>query len=67
MSSIFLPEYKKFYLFIFLIPIYKVKLPISIIMKTKKAKAKNKKDIINKFLSILWKKEVSDLKYTLNI
>ena len=36
-------------------------------MKTKKVQPKNKKDILDKFLSILWRKEVGDLKYTLKI
>ena len=63
----FLQKYKKFYLFIFLIDIYKLGKAINKIMKTKKVQPKNKKDILDKFLSILWRKEVGDLKYTLKI
>jgi len=33
-------------------------------MKTKKELAKNKRDVIDRFLSILWRKEVGDLRYT---
>ena len=33
-------------------------------MKTKKEQAQNKKDVIDRFLSILWRKEVGDLRYT---
>ena len=58
--------FKKFYLFIFLIAISKLELVISECMKTKKAQAKNKKDVVERFLSILWRKEVEDLKYTFN-
>ena len=36
-------------------------------MKTKKAQAQNKRDNIDRFLSILWRKEVGELKYTLKI
>ena len=36
-------------------------------MKTKKNQAQNKRDILDRFLSILWSKEVADLKYTLKI
>ena len=35
-------------------------------MKTKKAQAQKKRDIVKRFLSILWRKEVEDLKYTFN-
>jgi hypothetical protein len=33
-------------------------------MKTKKEQAQNKRDVIDRFLRILWRKEVGDLKYT---
>ena len=33
-------------------------------MKTKKEQAQNKIDVIDRFLSILWRKEVGYLKYT---
>ena len=33
-------------------------------MKTKKELAKNKRDVIDRFLSILWRKEVGHLRYT---
>ena len=33
-------------------------------MKTKKEQAQNKRDVIDRFLSILWRKEVGSLKYT---
>ena len=33
-------------------------------MKTKKEHSQNKKDVIDRFLSILWRKEVGNLKYT---
>ena len=33
-------------------------------MKTKKEQTQNKRDVIDRFLSILWKKEVGDFKYT---
>ena len=46
---------------------YKLELDISKIMKTKKARALNKRDVVNRFLSILWRKEVGDLKYSLKI
>ena len=36
-------------------------------MKTKKELAQNKRGVIDKFLSVLWRKEVGDLKYTLKI
>ena len=36
-------------------------------MKAKNAHKKNKKDILDIFLSILWREEVGDLKYTLKI
>ena len=36
-------------------------------MKSKKVKAQNKRDVIEKFLNILWRKEVGELKYTLKI
>ena len=36
-------------------------------MKTKKAQALNKRDVVNRFLSILWRKEFGDLKYSLKI
>ena len=35
-------------------------------MKAKKTQTKNKQDIVERFLSILWRKEVEDLKYTFN-
>ncbi len=35
-------------------------------MKAKKAQIQNKKDVVERFLSILWRKEVEDLKYTFN-
>jgi len=35
-------------------------------MKTRKAQAQNKGDVLDRFLSILWRKEVGDLKYTFN-
>ena len=35
-------------------------------MKTKKAQAQNKRDVLERILSILWRKEVEDLKYTFN-
>ena len=35
-------------------------------MKTKKTQAQNKRDVLERFLSILWRKEVEDLKYTFN-
>ena len=35
-------------------------------MKAKKAQTQNKKDVLERFLSILWRKEVEDLKYTFN-
>ena len=35
-------------------------------MKAKKAQRQNKKDVVERFLSILWRKEVEDLKYTFN-
>ena len=62
-----MPKFKKFYLFIFLIAIYKLELAISKMMKTKKVQTQNKRDVMERFLSILWRKEVSDLKYTLKI
>ena len=62
-----MPKFKKFYLFIFLIAIYKLELVISEMMKTKKVQTQNKRDVMERFLSILWRKEVSDLKYTLKI
>ena len=46
---------------------YKLELDISKIMKTKKSQSQNKRDVVNRFLSILWRKEVGDLKYTLKI
>ena len=58
--------FKKFYLFVFLIAISKLKLAIRVCMKTKKAQAQNKRDVVERFLSILWRKEVEDLKYTFN-
>jgi len=33
-------------------------------MKTKKEHSQNKRDVIDRFLSILWRKEVVDLRYT---
>ena len=36
-------------------------------MKDKKEQVQDKRDVIDRFLSILWKKEVGELKYTLNI
>ena len=33
-------------------------------MKTKKEPVQNKRDIIDRFLSILWRKKVGDLRYT---
>ena len=36
-------------------------------MKIKKAPEQNKRDTIDRFLSILWRKEVGELKYTLKI
>ena len=36
-------------------------------MKTKKDQFQNRRNIMDRFLSILWKKEVGELKYTLNI
>jgi hypothetical protein len=33
-------------------------------MKTKKELSKNKRDVIDRFLSILWRKEVGNLRYT---
>ena len=33
-------------------------------MKSKKEQAQNKRDVIDRFLSILWRKEVGSLKYT---
>ena len=62
-----MPKFKKFYLFIFLIAIYKLELAISKMMKTRKVQTQNKRDVMERFLSILWRKEVSDLKYTLKI
>ena len=62
-----MPKFKKFYLFIFLIAIYKLELANFKIMKTKKAKAPNKRGFIERFLSIRWSKEVGDLIFTLNI
>ena len=62
-----MPKFKKFYLFIFLIAIYKLELAISKMMKTKKVQTQNKRDVMERFLSILWRKEVGDLKYTLKI
>ena len=35
-------------------------------MKTKKVQAQNKGDVVERFLSILWRKEVEDLKYKFN-
>ena len=48
-------------------PFYKLELDISKIMKTKKSQSQKKRDVFHKFLSILWRKEVGDLKYTLKI
>ena len=62
-----MPKFKKFYLFIFLIAIYKLELAISKMMKTRKVQTQNKRDVMERFLSILWRKEVGDLKYTLKI
>ena len=62
-----MPKFKKFYLFIFLIAIYKLELAINKMMKTKKVQTQNKRDVMERFLSILWRKEVGDLKYTLKI
>ena len=62
-----MPKFKKFYLFIFLIAIYKLELVISEMMKTKKVQTQNKRDVLERFLSILWRKEVGELKYTLKI
>ena len=39
-------------------------LVISRSMKTKKEQPQKKRDVIDRFLSILWRKEVGDLKYT---
>ena len=36
-------------------------------MKTKKVQTQNKRDAMERFLSILWRKEVGELKYTLKI
>ena len=33
-------------------------------MKTKKEQAQNNRDVMDRFLSILWRKEVGSLKYT---
>ena len=44
--------------------LFELTLVISRSMKTKKELAKNKRDVIDRFLSILWRKEVGDLKYT---
>ena len=33
-------------------------------MKTKKEEVQTKRDVIDRFLSILWRKEVGDLRYT---
>jgi hypothetical protein len=33
-------------------------------MKAKKDTAQNKRDVTDRFLSILWRKEVGDLRYT---
>ena len=33
-------------------------------MKAKKEQVQNKSDVIDRFLSILWRKEVGNLKYT---
>ena len=33
-------------------------------MEDKKEQVQDKRDVIDRFLSILWKKEVGDLKYT---
>ena len=33
-------------------------------MKDKKEQVQDKRDVIDRFLSILWKKEVGNLKYT---
>ena len=63
----FIPIYRKFYLFNFLIIFYKLELNIDKIMKNKKDLLQKKRDILDKFLSILWAKEFGDLKYTLNI
>ena len=62
-----MPKFKKFYLFIFLIVIYKLELAINKMMKTKKVQTQNKRDVMERFLSILWRKEFGDLKYTLKI
>ena len=58
--------FKKFYLFIFLIAISKLRLVIRVFMETKKAQVQNKRDVVEIFLSILLRKEVEDLKYTFN-
>ena len=67
LTHAFMPIYRKFYLFKFLIIFYKLKLNIDKIMKNKKDLLQKKRDILDKFLSILWAKEFGDLKYTLNI
>ena len=56
---------RKVFLLIFFY-LYKTKLilVISRSMKTKKEQAQNKRDVIDRFLSILWRKEVGDLRYT---
>ena len=56
--------FKEFYLFNFFIDITKLRLAICRPMTTKKEKTQNKMDVIDRFLSILWRKEVGDLKYT---
>ena len=60
-SHLFLRSFT--YLF-FYINKSKLILVISRSMKTKKEQAQNKRDVIDRFLSILWRKEVGDLRYT---
>ena len=55
--------FKEFYSFFF-INNSKLILVISRSMKTKKEQAQDKRDVMDRFLSILWRKEVGDLKYT---
>ena len=59
--------FRKFYLFIFLINFPKLIIDISKFMKNKKAHEEKKREVIDRFLSILWRKEVGELKYTLKI
>ena len=61
LSHLFL---RSFTYLIFYINKSKLILVISRSMKTKKEQAQNKRDVIDRFLSILWRKEVGDLRYT---